>query len=146
MAGVLAAGVIGLAACSSSGTSSGSGSAGSAKVPLVLYSAQGYDHAMAAAFTKATGIQVKLDDNSTSPLLTQLIRPTGVALCPRGGQAAHLTGMVADVAFRGRVGLALDPAGCHLFPAPDESAAPGATLAGEPAAAAGAQSSHRDRA
>jgi iron(III) transport system substrate-binding protein len=72
MAGVLAAGVIGLAACSSSGTSSGSGSASSAKVPLVVYSAQGYDHAMTTAFTKATGIQVKLDDNSTGPLLTQI--------------------------------------------------------------------------
>ena len=69
-AGVLAAAVIGLAACSSSGTSSGS--AGSARVPLVVYSAQGYDKAMTAAFTKATGIPVKLDDNSTGPLLTQI--------------------------------------------------------------------------
>jgi len=41
-------------------------------VPLVVYSAQGYDHAMTAAFAKATGIQVKLDDNSTGPLLTQI--------------------------------------------------------------------------
>jgi iron(III) transport system substrate-binding protein len=37
-----------------------------------VYSAQGYDHAMTAAFTKATGIPVKLDDNSTGPLLTQI--------------------------------------------------------------------------
>ena len=41
-------------------------------MPLVVYSAQGYDHAMAAAFQKATGIPVKLDDNSTGPLLTQI--------------------------------------------------------------------------
>jgi iron(III) transport system substrate-binding protein len=41
-------------------------------VPLVVYSAQGYDKAMTAAFTKATGIPVKLDDNSTGPLLTQI--------------------------------------------------------------------------
>jgi len=41
-------------------------------VPLVVYSAQGYDHATATAFQKATGIQVKLDDNSTGPLLTQI--------------------------------------------------------------------------
>ena len=41
-------------------------------MPLVVYSAQGYDHAMAAAFQKATGIHVKLDDNSTGPLLTQI--------------------------------------------------------------------------
>lgn len=43
-----------------------------AVVPLVLYSAQGYDHAMAAAFTKATGIPVNLDDDSTGPLLTKI--------------------------------------------------------------------------
>jgi len=39
---------------------------------LVVYSAQGYDHAMVAAFKKATGIPVTLDDNSTGPLLTQI--------------------------------------------------------------------------
>jgi len=41
-------------------------------VPLVVYSAQGYDKAMVAAFEKATGITVTLDDNSTGPLLTQI--------------------------------------------------------------------------
>ena len=40
--------------------------------PLVVYSAQGYDQAMTTAFHKATGIPVKLDDNSTGPLLTQI--------------------------------------------------------------------------
>jgi iron(III) transport system substrate-binding protein len=71
-AGLLAA-ALGLAACSSSGSSSGSaGSPVSAKVPLVVYSAQGYDQAMTTAFSKATGISVKLDDNSTGPLLTQI--------------------------------------------------------------------------
>lgn len=44
----------------------------SGKVPLVVYSAQGYDKAMVTAFQKATGIPVKLDDNSTGPLLTQI--------------------------------------------------------------------------
>jgi iron(III) transport system substrate-binding protein len=44
----------------------------SAKVPLVVYSAQGYDSAMTKAFTKATGIPINLDDNSTGPLLTQI--------------------------------------------------------------------------
>jgi iron(III) transport system substrate-binding protein len=37
-----------------------------------VYSAQGYDKAETQAFTKATGIPVKLDDNSTGPLLTQI--------------------------------------------------------------------------
>jgi iron(III) transport system ATP-binding protein len=73
------------------------------------------------------------------------IRPTGVSLLPSAGEAPHLTGTVADVAFRGRgyeyaidlpgigrltgvfarhradrgdaAGLRLDPEGCHLFPA-----------------------------
>jgi iron(III) transport system ATP-binding protein len=79
-----------------------------------------------------------------------MIRPTGVRLYangsarPGGSQGHHLSGRVADVAFRGRgyehaidisettrltgvfarvraargetVGLRLDPAGCHVFP------------------------------
>jgi iron(III) transport system substrate-binding protein len=73
LAGALAIGVVAVAGCSSgSNTPSSSNSPSSAKVPLVVYSAQGYDHAMAAAFQKATGITVKLDDNSTGPLLTQI--------------------------------------------------------------------------
>src|SRR5580698_5092060 len=71
-AGVLGIGALVLAAgCSSSSVTSAS-SASAAKVTLVVYSAQGYDHAMTAAFQKATGIPVKLDDNSTGPLLTQI--------------------------------------------------------------------------
>jgi iron(III) transport system ATP-binding protein len=73
------------------------------------------------------------------------IRPTGVRLASLAGGSPHLTGRVADVAFRGRgyefaidlpglgrlagvfarhratrgdeVGLRLEPGGCHLFPA-----------------------------
>jgi iron(III) transport system substrate-binding protein len=69
--GVLALAALALAGCSSASGSS-TPSSSSAKVPLVVYSAQGYDSAMTKAFTKATGIQVKLDDNSTGPLLTQI--------------------------------------------------------------------------
>jgi iron(III) transport system substrate-binding protein len=71
LAGALALGAVALAGCGSSSPSSHSGS-GSAKVPLVVYSAQGYDSAMVKAFHKATGIPVTLDDNSTGPLLTQI--------------------------------------------------------------------------
>lgn len=39
---------------------------------VVFYSAQGYDAAEAAAFQKATGIQVKLTDSSTGPLLARV--------------------------------------------------------------------------
>jgi iron(III) transport system ATP-binding protein len=73
------------------------------------------------------------------------IRPAGIRLTSPGDEADHLTGTVADVAFRGRgydlaidlpgggrltgvsarhrpargerLGLRLEPSGCHLFPA-----------------------------
>ncbi len=41
-------------------------------VPLVLYSAQGYDADMAKAFTAATGIKVNLHDDSTGPILAKI--------------------------------------------------------------------------
>jgi iron(III) transport system substrate-binding protein len=46
--------------------------ASTAKVPLIVYAAEGYDTAMGAAFQKATGIPTQVDDNSTGPLLTQI--------------------------------------------------------------------------
>jgi iron(III) transport system substrate-binding protein len=70
-----------VAGCSSSSSTSASSPAASssstastaaATIPLVLYAAEGYDSAMSKAFTKATGIPVSLDDNSTGPLLTQI--------------------------------------------------------------------------
>jgi len=87
--GAVALSVLAVAGCSSSSSSSaastpsspaGSSSAAAAAsasatgpaVPLVVYSAQGYDKVTTEAFTKATGIPVKLDDNSTGPLLTQI--------------------------------------------------------------------------
>ena len=90
VSGAVALSVLAVAGCSSSSSSSStpaaatsssssgassasaSGSASAPVVPLVVYSAQGYDSAMTKAFTKATGIPVKLDDNSTGPLLTQI--------------------------------------------------------------------------
>lgn len=72
--GLLAAG--GLAACGSNKPSASTGTPASEtaakSVPLVVYSAQGYDSAETKAFQAATGIPVKLDDNSTGPLLTQI--------------------------------------------------------------------------
>ena len=85
LSGAVALSVLTVAGCSSSSSSSttpvaatssspasGSASSSAAAVPLVVYSAQGYDSAMTKAFTKATGIPVSLDDNSTGPLLTQI--------------------------------------------------------------------------
>lgn len=72
IAAVAACGALALAGCSSSPSSSPGSGGKAATVPLVVYSAQGYDHAMTAAFQKATSIPVKLDDNSTGPLLTQI--------------------------------------------------------------------------
>jgi iron(III) transport system substrate-binding protein len=60
------------AASSAAASPAASVSSSAAAVPLVVYSAQGYDKVMTEAFTKATGIPVKLDDNSTGPLLTQI--------------------------------------------------------------------------
>jgi ABC-type Fe3+/spermidine/putrescine transport system ATPase subunit len=88
------------------------------------------------------------------------IRPTGVLLLRTADETPHLTGTVADVAFRGRgyeyaidlpglgrltgvfarhrtergdaVGLRLDPEGCHLFGA-DAGAVPAAGAAPNPA-------------
>ncbi len=45
---------------------------GSEATPLVVYSAQGYDDPVTKAFTAATGIPVKLVDDSTGPLLTKV--------------------------------------------------------------------------
>jgi iron(III) transport system substrate-binding protein len=88
LSGALAITVLAVAGCSSSSSTSSSStssaaagssaqatspaSSSAAPVPLVVYSAQGYDSAMTKAFTAATGIPVKLDDNSTGPLLTQI--------------------------------------------------------------------------
>ena len=86
VSGAVALSVLAVAGCSSSSSSStaatsstssaasssASASSSAPAVPLVVYSAQGYDSAMTKAFTKATGIPVQLDDNSTGPLLTQI--------------------------------------------------------------------------
>ncbi len=76
ISGIVSAGAIALAGCSSASSgapgSSSPSAKSSAKPTLVVYSAQGYDKAAAAAFQKATGIPAKLDDNSTGPLLTQI--------------------------------------------------------------------------
>ncbi|MGN6126093.1 MAG: ABC transporter substrate-binding protein [Humibacter sp.] len=77
---LLAAGVVGalavaLTGCTAAAASSSTGTASAAgtKVePLVLYAAEGYDAAMAKAFTAKTGIPVKVDDDSTGPLLTKI--------------------------------------------------------------------------
>jgi iron(III) transport system substrate-binding protein len=47
-------------------------SARAREVPLVVYSAQGYDQAVVHAFQAATGIPTELDTNSTGPLLAQI--------------------------------------------------------------------------
>ena len=65
--GSLATGLLGLTVPGAAPVSAASGT-----VPLVVYSAQGYDSAMTKAFQQATGIPVQLDTNSTGPLLTQI--------------------------------------------------------------------------
>jgi|SRR5579875_978541 len=71
---VLAAGVatLGTGAAGLLAGGSAAQAATSSVVPLVVYSAQGYDSTETTAFQKATGIPVELDDNSTGPLLTKI--------------------------------------------------------------------------
>lgn len=54
------------------GQSSTNTSKAQSKGQLIFYSAQGYDASEAAAFQKATGIQVKLTDMSTGPLIAKV--------------------------------------------------------------------------
>src|SRR6202161_1359730 len=115
-AGAIAVGALALAAaagCSSSSTSTAA-STSAAKVTLVVYSAQGYDQAMTTACHKATGIPVKLDDNSTGPLLTQiedmgclLVAAVAIPLArkaraPRGRSSQMLSGRTRQALRRQR--------------------------------------------
>ncbi len=61
-----------LAASAVAGGISATASTAASHPTLVVYSAQGYDKTVVDAFSKATGIPTKLDDNSTGPLLTQI--------------------------------------------------------------------------
>ncbi len=84
-AGALMAGaavLVGLAGCGGSATpastaggattASSAPAASSSKGQLVIYAAEGYDQAMANAFQAKTGIQVKLSDMSTGPIVTKI--------------------------------------------------------------------------
>jgi len=71
--GTIVAAVTLLAGCSAATATSNttSPSAKSAE-PLIMYSAVGYDAAVAKAFTAESGIPVKVVDDSTGPLLTKI--------------------------------------------------------------------------
>jgi iron(III) transport system substrate-binding protein len=66
------AAVTAVAGCGGSSSSSVTLGGSSKSVPLVVYSAQGYDSAMVRAFQKSTGIPTKLIDDSTGPLLARV--------------------------------------------------------------------------
>lgn len=70
--GALAAMMTSAAGLAHAGVIRGATERANATIPLVVYSAQGYDKPEAQAFQKATGITVSLEDNSTGPLLTQI--------------------------------------------------------------------------
>ena len=121
-----------LAACGGN-SSSGSGGSGAASgtVPLVVYSSQGYDSAVSKAFTKATGIPVSLDDDSTGPLLAKVA-------AERNNPQWGLLWVDGDTAFaeldqQGQLldynpGVTLTQAGRQLVPA-DHSYVPVSTTA-----------------
>jgi iron(III) transport system substrate-binding protein len=68
--GLIAASAAALAGCST--TASASSATDTAVEPLVLYAAEGFDAVTAKAFSAATGIPVKVVDDSTGPLLTKI--------------------------------------------------------------------------
>jgi hypothetical protein len=82
---------------------------------------------MTAAFQKATGIPVKLDDNSTGPLLTQIEASAGLRLEPGG---RHVFSAPADD-------------GADPDPPPTAPAAIAASAAADAAPGAGASSLNR---
>lgn len=71
-AGATAAGTVAMALMAAIAGAATAHASAPAVVPLVVYSAQGYDSTETTAFQKATGIPVQLDDNSTGPLLTKV--------------------------------------------------------------------------
>ena len=72
-AAAVAGGLAGsLAAAGGMAGASGHARAHAKVVPLVVYSAQGYDKLVTQDFSKRFHIPVQLDDNSTGPLLTQI--------------------------------------------------------------------------
>jgi iron(III) transport system ATP-binding protein len=130
------------------------GLAGEVRVKVVAHGADGtveITAAGAAALPRLRPVTAAGDDTVTGRTLRPgedallAIRPTGVHLARSAADPRHLTGRVADVAFRGRgyeyaidlpglgrltgvfarhradrgdeVDMQLEPAGCHLFPA-----------------------------
>jgi iron(III) transport system substrate-binding protein len=71
-AGVVAVATACAAFSAVAATGGTAGAKGAKTVPLIVYSAQGYDQAIVHAFQAATGIPTELDTNSTGPLLAQI--------------------------------------------------------------------------
>jgi iron(III) transport system ATP-binding protein len=131
---------------------------GNARLPALRPAATSASASRPALWTDGSASGLKPGDDA---LLA--IRPTGVLLMQSAEETPHLTGQVADVAFRGRgyeyaidlpglgrltsvfarhradrgdsVGLRLDPEGCHLFPAEAAVPAPNGTDSPTPALA-----------
>jgi iron(III) transport system substrate-binding protein len=97
--------------------------------PIILYAAMGYDSVIAKAFTAASGIPVKLVDDSTGPLLTKIAaeknNPQWTALWVDGNTAfAALDKQGQLLAYKSKVKLNL--VGTKLTPA-DHSYTPTGT-------------------
>ncbi len=72
VAPIAAAAVALLASACGSATSTSAASGAGGKVPLVLYAAEGYDTAVAAAFQKATGIPTSVYDAHTGIVVSKI--------------------------------------------------------------------------
>ncbi len=134
-----------LASCTSSNNSSSSSNNSGTQaisantkvtnpVPLVVYSAQGYDSTCTKAFQGATGIPVSLDDDSTGPLLTKIqaekSNPQWGVLWVDGDQAFAALDQENYLVKGFEPGASLNQAGQSVVPSDKSYIPTGLTIAG----------------
>jgi iron(III) transport system substrate-binding protein len=105
-----------------------------APVPLVVYSAQGYDSAMTKAFQAATGIPVQLVDDSTGPLLVKVQaeknNPKWDVLWVDGDEAFASLDQQNYLVKGYEPGVSFNSLGMSLIPADKSYVPTGVTMAG----------------
>ena len=103
-------------------------------VPLVVYSAQGYDSAMTKAFQAATGIPVQLVDDSTGPLLVKVQaeknNPKWDVLWVDGDEAFASLDQQNYLVKGYEPGVAFNSLGSSLIPSDKSYVPTGVTMAG----------------
>lgn len=103
-------------------------------MPLVVYSAQGYDSAVTKAFQSATGIPVQLVDDSTGPLLVkvqaEINNPRWDVLWVDGDEAFASLDQQGYLLKGFEPSVAFNSVGTSLIPADQSYIPTGVTMAG----------------